>query len=162
MKLQALLGKQATDADIEEIKAEFHPSNTANVNIVPYEIYDEDGTEIVVGEVRKTIDGVKKKKPLYRSVITITTLSADGVREYNYSDYGITNIEYIYMDNLVAHTSIGDVTLNYYYTASDRCSYYSADSNTKLHIDNHGTWTHSIPATYVLEYTKTSDEWTPV
>ena len=65
-----------TNEQMNDIKSQFHPSNTANVNIVPYEIYDEDGEEIVIGEVRKTIDGVKKCKPLYRKIYTAENVSS--------------------------------------------------------------------------------------
>ena len=57
-----------TQEQIEDIKSQFHPADTANVNIVPYHIYDTD--EHVVGEWRQTVDGVKKKKPVYERTIT--------------------------------------------------------------------------------------------
>ena len=154
MKLQTLLGKQATDADIEEIKAEFHPSNTANVNIVPYEIYDEDGEEIVVGEVRKTIDGVKKRKPVYKKTMINVAV------------------------NTTILTNVEDMLHWYYlrlYSSATSTDYVIADGSyeTNWVVVKNNNGTVSIPSAsgsysagaikvVVVKYTKTSDEWTAI
>lgn len=88
---QSDIPQPLTTEQMADIKSQFHPSNTANVNIVPYEIYDEDGEEQVVGEVRKTIDGVKKKKPVYKNFILIPSLPSSAGSQTYTSD--ITNAD---------------------------------------------------------------------
>ena len=83
-----------TNDQMNDIKSQFHPSNTANVNIVPYHIYDED--EHVVGEWRETINGVKKCKPLYEKTIinAVTVPSANNTVAYEMgSDYIIRDYD---------------------------------------------------------------------
>ena len=151
-EIDILLGTQANASDIEEIKSQFHPSNTANVNIVPYEIYDEDGEEIKVGEVRKTINGVKKKKPIYRSFMSITTLIPKETTNFpNQSILNNLNIEHIREVNVVAYKSNRDAYAIVIFTIESGVWKWRG-------MESFGEGIVDI----TLEYTKTSDEWQPV
>lgn len=143
-----------TNEQVESIKSQFHPSNTANVNIVPYEIYDEDGEEIVVGEVRKTIDGVKKCKPLYRKIVyhsTGTTLNT------YYTICSISDLE----------TLKATIPLYEEYSADNQVVawfqlyYWRANNNIQIAISSDSGMLNKMMYTEV-RYTKTTDEWQPV
>lgn len=147
-----------TTEQMNDIKSQFHPSNTANVNIVPYHIYDEDGEEIKVGEVRKTIDGVKKCKPVYEKVVdfgtcpnnTIKTVAHNisNVEEWvkvrcTFNDTTGRGFEVIISNGNVANNVITNVS-------STICSV-----DSKMNIT-------AFTAKFTLRYTKTTDEWQPV
>lgn len=147
---------------MEAIKSQFHPSNTANVNVVPYEIYDEDGVEQVVGEVRKTIDGVKKRKPLYRKCVTVTIVADD------FSDAIISNVDYMYCEGITIFTSrTDDYWSNGVYSTYNlvgegtRYGCVNKKDNGDVRLYNVSR-SSSATITAIICYTKTTDEWTPV
>lgn len=151
-----------TNEQMANIKSQFHPSNTANVNIVPYHIYDEDGVEQVVGEVRKTIDGVKKKKPLYRKCAT-ATIVADG-----FSDAIISNVDYMYCEGITIFTSGTDD----YWSNGVYSTYNLVEEGTRYGCVNkkdngdvrlyNVSRSSSATITAIIRYTKTTDTWQPV
>lgn len=163
-EIEVLFGTQASASDIEEIKAEFHPTNTANVNIVPYEIYDEDGAEIVVGEVRKTIDGVKKKKPVYEKQMTLKFPSNITDRTYKYVEYDISelNIErYIYShgvsSNNVDVPNAWDFGEGMLFTRL-----YCSTDGTILSLQTNRASLSALDCKVTIRYTKTTDQWTAI
>ena len=144
-----------TAEQMNDIKSQFHPSNTANVNIVPYHIYDEDGEEIVVGEVRKTIDGVKKKKPLYSKIYTAENVSGwPSILGDVPANSSFVSGEGALLD------SVGWVRFgNYYETVNTRFIWQITDAGkVALYLKD---FTASY-AKFEYKYTKTTDEWQPV
>lgn len=153
-----------TTEQMNDIKSQFHPSNTANVNIVPYEIYDEDGVEQVVGEVRKTIDGVKKRKPLYRITAVgkspstagsespiITYLSSNVVENITRQDVILlSNTEYILAG--WQYGSSAYAVTNVYARINGNQVLMSVGVSAYCNCDVFAT----------IEFTKTTDEWQPV
>lgn len=145
---QPLTNEQMTD-----IKSQFHPSNTANVNIVPYEIYDEDGVEQVVGEVRKTIDGVKKKKPLYRVIVKGTTPSTSGDVSTE-----LTGFDSCLLEECHIYTSWGNV-VNIAFMIVDTDVRPDASA---IYFDVRDNAVKRVPFMAILRCTKTIDTWQPV
>lgn len=148
----------ATTAQMNEIKSQFHPSNTANVNIVPYEIYDEDGTEIVVGEVRKTIDGVKKRKPVHEKTVNIYSSITSGMILNT-----ISSLEDVKLVQGVFRASNG-IERNIGYNDGSQYMHVYRESNDIKTVFT-GVFASSQPITKIsitIQYTKTTDEWTPV
>jgi len=139
-----------TNEQMEEIKSQFHPSGTANVNIVPYEIYDEDGVEQVVGEVRKTIDGVKKKKSVYRKIFVKNNTSA--------FDPSISNLDEIDVQGIVKETT-GNMFHAPYANGTFTFAVYYQHSNGTIVTTASGNF---LSIKYILKYTKTTDEWEEV
>lgn len=155
-----------TDEQITDIKSQFHPSNTANVNIVPYHIYDED--EHVVGEWRETIDGVKKKKPVYERMMYKSQANSPTSGTSTETDGGLVSND---MDNdrafiafsraqdsagasiiLQIETSFDPSTKRYVKTLLRDKHFYIGNST--------GRAINNIYA--FVRYTKTTDEWEPV
>lgn len=149
-----------TNEQMAEIKSQFHPSNTANVNIVPYHIYDAD--EHIVGEWRETIDGVKKCKPVYEKTIFANNISASGIFTI---DSTLTT----------SNCSIVDIYGTFYspennvYMLLPQVSRTGANYQTGITISSTGV---SLAVgtgeplkqqiKVIICYTKTSDEWQPV
>ena len=163
--------KPLTTEQMADIKSQFHPSSTANVNIVPYEIYDEDGEEQIAGEVRKTIDGVKKKKPVYRKYFSFKSSTSTGtwqrksigasvdvaikqnfyiIRKNNYSAYAANGA-----------AAVGDLSVKVAVVIGNEHSDNAQEKNTISIISNNSEF---LGATIygTLEYTKTTDSWEEV
>ena len=139
-----------TTEQMTDIKSQFHPSNTVNVNITPYHIYDEDGVEQRVGEVRKTIDGVKKSKPVWEKTVTgfLSPQTADA-----WANLGVTisNVSQI-ISGVLLRTSDSASTTSVAFKMNGNNVQYIADSKTILPNCN----------VLILRYTKTTDTWQPV
>jgi len=156
----------ATTSDINAIKERFHPSNTANVNIVPYEIYDED--EHVVGEWRETIDGVKKKKPVYEkrlvyntpttgsTSITVGTVENTDTRFIHDGFYINNNGDFATVGASLDLTAVGRNTSETTYA-----SYTAFNPNGEIKV-YFGSTTASSKTIVIVRYTKTTDQWQPV
>lgn len=149
-----------TTEQMADIKSQFHPSNTANVNIVPYHIYDED--EHIVGEWRETIDGVKKKKPVYEKTIFANDISASSIVTI---DSTLT----------VSNCSIVDIYGTFYspennaYMPLPQVSRAGANYQTGISISSAGVSLNvgtSEPLKQqikvIIRYTKTTDTWEEV
>ena len=153
-----------TTQDVEDIKSAIDVPR-ANVYVKPYEIYDEDGVEQVVGEVRKTIDGVKKKKPLYRKRLDTSFTSSSYSNIAASLDFSTFNIERIRsIDGMVYslsyHQEFAIEHISPSPNLSDRVTViYTEDS--KLLTINAGGW-GPCDAFVIIEYTKTTDEWQEV
>lgn len=147
--------ESATTSDINAIKAEFHPSNTANVNMISYHIYDTD--EHVVGEWRETINGVKKKKPIYeKSIIGEATTTNNTYVSIGATDSLIPDLETL-VDHSISITGNGVATQ--YHTF---CNLRISDDNKIQVIQNFSSSSNTFAYYIVVEYTKTTDEWQPV
>jgi hypothetical protein len=151
-----------TDEQMTDIKSQFHPSNTANVNIVPYHIYDED--EHVVGEWRETINGVKKKKTVYERTINTTTSATTGNdKEISIGD-GVSVDKYIEIKGLFEQTvAPNKYTYPFFMTDNSLTGYvkiYANNNNIVIRVTQQA-WLN-MPISITAQYTKTSDEWQPV
>jgi len=151
-----------TTEQMNDIKSQFHPSNTANVNIVPYEIYDEDGEEIVVGEVRKTIDGVKKKKPVYEKIIEYDNINMSGKDSYTVIDNALLTTKLQNLDKIIeSDTTVivrsvnNSETSNEYYINREDGTY-----SVKQFWTSQGNLYYDIRL--IIFYTKTTDTWQPI
>ena len=138
-----------TNEQMNDIKSQFHPSNTANVNITPYHIYDTD--EHVVGEWRETISGVKKKKPVYEKKISGTTPSV----ETTALGINISNI-----DVLCELGGYAGYPLSIPLMYTDENNFFKGyKTSTGLEIWCKGTAVFSKPYNIIVRYTKTTDSW---
>jgi len=150
-----------TTEQMDDIKSQFHPSNMANVNIVPYEIYSPN--EHVVGEWQEMVDGVLKKKPLYEKTIVdaVTLPSMNNVVVYELGS------GYIIRDyDGYAKDSNGNPTYLLKFSGNN------APLNIYLNTPNIGSINFSIgtgdadwigrKVDITLFYTKTTDTWQPI
>ena len=155
-----------TTEQMADIKSQFHPSDTANVNIVPYHIYDEDGEEIRVGEVRKTIDGVKKSKPVYE--VTINATSPSSINSWtNYSSILPSGADIREIKGYCDESGSVRAYLEMGATGS-------AENKAKWFVYNYTVSNNNFiiwisidslknqPMSITLQYTKDSDTWQPV
>lgn len=154
-------------AQMESAKAQIRPRNRANVNIVPYEIYDED--EHIVGEWRETISGVKKKKPVYEKRLHGQAPNNSSRNTY---PHGIQNVEYIWVHNYWFAWSSQD-----FFESSGGCyptPVVGSANSMNAHVfvidgvtpSNIGIWANENHSncswTAFVRYTKTTDEWEEV
>jgi hypothetical protein len=147
-----------TSAEMTEIKNAIS-TETANVNIKPYEIYDED--ERVVGEWRKTIDGVKKKKPVYEKVIVLNQaqIPNSSLVTINHTiplDKPISVIGMLYSNSSNGGTPLPRVQDN------EISQLIAIDFNeTNFYIKGRGAdFTYTFDGGHIIaRYTKTTDEW---
>lgn len=148
-----------TTAQMNNAKAQFNPSSTANVSIKPYEIYDEDGVEQVIGEVRKTIDGVKKKKPLYKksiihsanftSVSPFLNTTVDELMELSASVKNINGDFCVLKSNYIWGMQSDSFFQLYYSTLTDTLNWDGAKPQ----------WLNGLNMVIMTSYTKTTDQW---
>jgi hypothetical protein len=134
-----------TTQDVEDIKSAIDVPR-ANVYVKPYHIYDED--EHIVGEWRQTIDGVKKKKPVYER--TVTGLSIKLNWNAQYATFASTNILIPSVDKILSAIAIladGESPIVVRQT-SNTWELCGIDDNTIKGL--------------VIRYTKTSDSWQEV
>lgn len=148
-------GEKASAEDVAAAKAAFQPVSYGNVRL--WEIYDEDGAEIEVGEVRKTIDGVKKKKPVYKKEFVGGTLSTgttviatlDNVEKIIESRHCINNKQ----NQLFPEYSLSNNTV----------AVFLDGTSVKINLGTAWTGNDAIQSYNVTwKYTKTTDEWQPV
>ena len=142
-----------TQEQMTEIKSQFHPSNTANVNIVPYHIYDED--EHIVGEWRETIDGVKKKKSVYQKTIKMT-FNTTNMYQFS-SDCIVTKI----VGTMIWNNNTSSLSLNAAFSASDMVG-ITINSNIVKGISTNPSAYLGMTIYGTFEYIKSTDEWQPV
>lgn len=144
---QSDLPQPLTNEQMTDIKSQFHPSNTANVNIVPYEIYDED--EHIVGEWREVVDGVKKRKPVYEKRFNELSF---GTATNVWTNSGAT-IQDVSLLTSAKTIRTSNNTISYIFTfrsLNNNIQYFTFDE-----------W--SVPFdVLIVRYTKTTDEWQPV
>lgn len=154
---QSDLPQPLTNEQMTDIKSQFHPSNTANVNIVPYEIYDED--EHIVGEWREVVDGVKKRKPVYEMEITGTSPSSA-----SWIDTDLLNVERVLLLNgiCISGTQYVSIPNGHPSTESRYAVYLTFDKSTNKIYFGVGSDFLSKPFSITIQYTKTTDEWQPV
>jgi len=144
--------KPLTQTQVEDIKAQFNPLNTANVNIIPYHIYD--GTERVVGTwfgkplYCKGLNRVSSSDPVSGSITTIETNTT----------YRLVDIKG-FITLTAGSAAGGRVPLPYVADGVVLLLFQDADYKIKLYwwtqSGNHPAWggTYNI----VLYYTKTTD-----
>jgi len=127
-----------TTEQMNDIKSQFHPSNTANVNMVPYHKYST--TEQRVGE---WIDG----KPLYEKCfqITIPNTSGDGLVVVN---TGLSVSTLIELAVALNKNAGGDFNVS-------RSIYLHDDGSIK--IDSPPAWMRGLGGVLLMRYTKTTD-----
>lgn len=151
-----------TTEQMNGIKSQFHPSNTANVNIVPYHIYDTD--EHIVGEWRETINGVKKKKPVYeRTINTTTSTATTNDKEVSIGD-GVSVDKYIEIKGVFEQIISSDkYTYPYFMTDNSLEGYvkiYARNNSVVIRVTQQA-WLNT-PISITVRFTKTTDEWQPV
>lgn len=150
-----------TSEQIADIKAQTATRQKANVYIKPYEIMDLDGTEQVVGEVQKTIDGVKKKKPLYGKTFFWGTNRAIPDQTWTTNILGVSGIDIKYSCTYIRLQIQSEIQYllceGYYRSASEYITLTSTgnDLNVLPHI---GAGTVYLYSCYI-KYTKDSDSW---
>lgn len=151
--------QEFTSEQMANIKANM-PTQTANVNIVPYEIYDYD--EVVIGEWRELVDGVKKKKPLYRKVLSSNTAVVNNTNV----DLSDLSFDFIQMIGGTTISSNGTYTpIQYGEDANYWFGIYFFKSNQTMNMQGGSSYL-SLRANagyrITIEYTKTTDEWQTV
>lgn len=141
-----------TTEQMTDIKSQFHPSNTANVNIVPYHIYSPN--EHQVGEWQEVRDGVLKQKPVYEKTFSGTTPSA----ETTALGINISNIDVLCeLSGYAGHP----LSIPLMYT--DENNFFKGyKTSTGLEIWCKGNVVLSKLYSITVRYTKTTDEWQPV
>ena len=136
-----------TTAQMESAKAQIRPRNRANVNIVPYHIYDED--EHTVGEWRETISGVKKKKPVYEMTITLSEMSLASESWKTVYNNSNLNVNRIIMHSLTGANGTNYSSAVYVKYSSPNVQVYSIAGSLSLAGGGY----------LIIRYIKTTDEW---
>lgn len=140
---------------VEDIKQAINTPR-ANVNIVPYHIYDTD--EHTVGEWRETIDGVKKKKPVYEKTVNIYSSITSGMILNTISSLeDVKLVQGVFRASNGLERSIG-------YNDGSQYMHVYRDSNDIKTVFT-GVFASSQPITKIsitIQYTKTTDEWEEV
>lgn len=140
-----------TTAQMESAKAQIRPRNRANVNIVPYHIYDED--EHTVGEWRETINGVKKKKPVYEKTF----------HDLPYINVSVSNVERVLNWNAVRKYESGSIYhVNMDGTQKANYMLGQFSNNTFVLKELASAYNAGNVITATIRYTKTTDEWEEV
>ena len=141
MDLEVLAGTKASDADVAEVKSKFNPSDTSNVNIVPYHIYDE--TERVVGEWFG--------KTLYEKTIQLTTPSVSDTEVST----GLTGIRFCFIQSARIHFSNGyNGNVTYMNGDANSMSILLKDDGTKVFFVLRSDLTKSQTCYLTVRYTK--------
>ena len=149
-----------TSTQIADIKAQTATRPKANVYIKPYEIMDLDGTEEVVGEVQKTIDGVKKKKPLYeKTIIANDIVEGDNVfREIaNISSWNIDKV--IKMKSIWKDRKDTQIMADGFYY---RPMFWQNTGTIGVRIYAMNTDGTKVDGEITIDFTKSTDSWQPV
>ena len=160
LALKDELPQTFTTQDVEDIKSAIDVPR-ANVNIVPYEVYDYD--EVKVGEWRELVDGVKKKKPLYRKVIENVNITLYQNRGWQHiGDTSALNIEKIFFTGIIITSEHNQIPIVYYDGTGSYVTVTYGVSTNNFHIVTGGWGNLSASINIIFEYTKTSDSWQEV